>query len=105
MHLLYLERHKGIKMEITFEQINELYNFLANGELPGGMIMPSRPKLGKNKAFNVIWFLQEHLKILPDKYEQCCRCKDIYDTWSEGEYIEKSDRHYCDACIPNKYKI
>ena len=73
------------------------------------------PKLSPTKAFNVIWFLQEYLHILPDNIEQCDGCKDLFDTDSEGcclneDYINKDTGktlakkhwgHWCDGCIPN----
>ena len=81
--------------DIKMEQIEELYQFL-QGICPEGIYIKHPPRLSKRKAFNVIWFLQEHLRILPDNYEQCCSCGDLYDVNGEGGYHR--DRLYCDPC-------
>ena len=90
---------KGYQMppeKITIEQVEELYQFL-QGTCPEGIHVKHPPRLTKRKAFNVIWFLQEHLKVLPDNYEQCCSCEDLFDSWSEGGPYQ--DRSYCDNCL------
>ena len=33
----------------------------------------------------MIYYLQEEMGILPDRYEMCNRCKRIYDTYEGGE--------------------
>lgn len=55
-------------------------------------------KLSSNKAFKVIFYLQEELPVFPVHIEKCCHCKNIYDTWTEGMQDEKTDRFYCDNC-------
>ncbi len=81
--------------EITLEQVDEFYRFL-QGELPKEIEMKTRPKLSERKAFHVIWYLQEHLRIFPDKFERCCRCGVLYDIREQG-FIER-DRPYCGSC-------
>lgn len=81
--------------EITLEDVIEFYDFL-QGELPKGMTIPKAeiPKLNSKKAFNVIWYLQEHLRVLPDHYEQCDNCDSLFDDYSEGFY---HDYENCDC--------
>ena len=81
--------------EITLERVVEFYEFL-QGKLPDGMGMPAKPKLTQRKAFKIIWYLQEHANLIPDNFERCCRCGDIYDINLEGNY--KGDQCYCDSC-------
>lgn len=75
------------KMEITIEAVREFMEMLTGESLPEGMFMEFQPELQKSAAFSVIWYLQEHLRILPDNFEQCIVCLDIYDTHSEGYCI------------------
>ena len=86
--------------EITKDQVVELFEFL-QGNNPDNILMGKRnhPKMNREKAFKVIWFLQEHLRILPDTIEMCSVCKDLYDTWQEGFYDDKKYKHYCNGCI------
>lgn len=81
--------------KITIEQIDELYEFL-QGKCPEGIHVKHPPRLTQNKAFKIIWFLQEHLGVLPDNFERCCSCGDLYDVCREGGYYR--DRPYCDPC-------
>ncbi len=85
----------------TLEQVDELYEFLM-GQIPwgSGIVLErgGQPKLSPRKAFNVIWFLQEHLHLLPDCYEQCPGCQNLFDTDCSGHLGVKDDREYCDNC-------
>lgn len=83
------------EMKITLEQIEELYKFL-QGEVPEGINMKPCPKLSERRAFDVIWFLQEWMGILPDNYERCVSCGSLYDIHDSGGY--RKDRCYCDFC-------
>ena len=58
--------------KLTDEQIQELFEFLAEGKLPRDAQtyrMEPRPRLGKKKALAIIWFLQERIGIIPDNFE------------------------------------
>jgi len=82
------------------ERIQELYDFLINGDLPEGVSVGSWRKMSPRAAMSLIWFLQEITHVLPDDFEQCAKCKSLINTYSEGTYIEKTGRHYCDDCAP-----
>lgn len=77
--------------DVTFEQIKELMNMLTGGELPEGMIMVTQPKLSREQAFSAIWFLQEHLCVLPDHFEMCNVCGDLFDTRHDGFTVDGTD--------------
>lgn len=66
--------------EITLEQVEEFFDFL-RGELPDGMSLVKKniPKLRDDQAFAIIWYIQERLRIIPDNFELCHDCKQIYD--------------------------
>lgn len=80
--------------------IEEFYEFL-QGKLPEGVGMKHKPKLSKEQAFKIIWYLQEHFPILPDDIEQCDVCGEIYDSGSQGYHSELTHKSYCsDSCEP-----
>jgi hypothetical protein len=76
--------------------INQLYEYL-QGELPKGVTC-FVPKLSKDNAFSVIWFLQEVIGCLPSKYEKCSECDEIYNSEAEGHYSELNGKSYCGGC-------
>ena len=93
------------------DKIDILYSFLKGEELPEGVYC-KMPKLSKDKAFSVIWFLQEIMHCLPDSIEQCGECKELFDSDSEGYHLDdqyeldgkplpkKYWGHWCDDCVP-----
>jgi len=98
--------------KITLEQVRELHQFL-QGVVPKEVQLANPPKLTPEKAFDVIWFLQEHLGVLPDNFEMCQVCHEIFDQHSEGWVLD--DQYglegktlpkkywgiYCDICVPD----
>lgn len=76
---------------MEFEKIEELMNMLIGESLPQGMSMDNQPQLSHKQAFSVIWFLQEHLGILPDNVEMCSICEGLFDANHEGFIIDGTD--------------
>ena len=78
-------------IEIT--QIQELMDMLTGKRLPKGMSIPDdeRPHLSPKQAFAVVWFLQEQTLVLPDNFEQCHVCLEVFDAHSEGHYVDGTD--------------
>jgi hypothetical protein len=100
------------KRELTdLEWCNELYDYLQNKPLPeeSGIPNTSGIKLSDTEAFRVIWFLQEHLRVLPDNIERCDVCGDLYDSNQEGTHLEEpfdGNHSFCSCCnsdIPDEY--
>jgi len=90
--------------EELFEKTEEFYNFL-QGEIPESIHLVNENKkieLDKEKAFLIIWYLQEHFRIIPDNIEKCNACDDLFDTQSQGGYCEKYGIHYC--CSEHMHK-
>ena len=95
------------------DKVDELFQYLMDNTIPEGIHVPSRPKLSVNKAWSLIWFLQEQTHCLPDNIEKCDRCGDLYDTDSEGYYLDdqyllngktlpkKHWGYFCDGCVPS----
>lgn len=81
--------------KITLEQVDELYKLL-QGEVPENVTMKRPPRLSQRQAFKIIWYLQEQMRIIPDKYERCVKCGDLYNADAEGGV--RRDRCYCDHC-------
>ena len=79
------------------EKTKEFFNFL-KGEIPESIHIENEDgkiKLNTEKAFLIIWYLQEHYHIIPDNIEKCNECDYLFDTHSEGGYCEKFSIHYC----------
>jgi len=108
--------------DIPLEDVEALYKFL-QGEVPECLQIDYPPKLSEQEAFSIIYYLQEVLFLLPDRYERCDKCGDLYDSNQEGATIsEDSEPHivedddgneiekawdeseygfYCDCCRPD----
>lgn len=94
------------------DALDELFTFLKGEGLPEG-VKCKMPKLKPDMAFTVIWFLQEHMRCLPDTIEMCQKCKCLFDQDSEGYCLSNDYKlngktlpkkywgYYCDACVPN----
>ena len=87
------------KEAITLEKIDELYEYL-QGVRPKCLSDKCyAPKLSGKRAFEIILFLQEITGCLPQKYERCSTCGEIYNSESEGLYSELNAGHYCGCCM------
>jgi hypothetical protein len=80
--------------EVTTEQVQELMDMLTGKSLPENISMPLQPKLHPGEAFSVVYFLQEHMHIIPDKFELCAVCHGIFDTTSEGYIVGEYDEFH-----------
>lgn len=78
--------------EITLKQTQDLYNQLFGGVHWGKKEnLPIEFDLGLNsqQAFTVIYFYQEYLHIIPDHYEQCYICDELYNDWCSGYHLSE----------------
>lgn len=95
---------------LNYDETKKLYDFL-RGEgnvsinslkdvfLPDYNIWTQKshlPNLTDEQAFLVIYVLQEVYGLIPDTYEQCSHCGELYDSDEEGQCYE--DENYCDGC-------
>lgn len=95
-------------IKVPFEPVENFYEYLQT-EL----------KLSANKAFKVIYYLQEHFEwedesgkhygIIPDTYEKCRArgCDTLYDSNYDGCSALRCDEHACsngdcDSCRKTK---
>ena len=82
--------------------VQQFHDFL-QGSIPDGTTIPRRlrhKKMNAEQAMSAIWVLQEVCRLLPDRYEMCSNCNVIYDSNSEGTYIQKTGKCYCESCAP-----
>lgn len=93
--------HHGTEREewSDLEWIEEFSRFL-QGDIPEGIHLGHGRtiRLSEKKAQTIIWYLQEHMRILPDHIERCDSCGDLFDSWNEGYHIESKGKTYCGGC-------
>ena len=77
--------------DIPIEDVEKLYKYL-QGEVPENLTIKCPVKLSSRKAFQVIYYLQEIMLILPDSYERCITCGDLFDSDNEGNFP------HCEYC-------
>ena len=102
-----LLKNNDKRADSDLEWIQEFYMFL-QGEVPETISLRRNRivKLSKQKAFTIIWYLQEHFSVFPGTIEQCSQCGELYDSESEGIYWETKGKHYCGGCcdvVPYNY--
>ena len=84
---------------MNLEETKELYEFL-KGETPEGFkFKTGQPKLSEDEAFTIIYVLQEKFHLIPDFYEKCAECKEIYDSENDGHHFDGVGINLCDGCI------
>ncbi len=88
------------------------YDFLQKKFVPEGYRLSSLPKLTQKQAFTVIYVMQEYLHVIPDSFEACDGCGELFDSYSEGYYLDDEYKlngkklpkkfwgHWCDNCVP-----
>ena len=101
-----LERKQ--EQERRYQELLAIQTFsdFLQGTIPDGVTIQRSHRVKKMtpaQAMSVIWVLQEVCHLLPDRYEMCSNCESIYDYNSEGRYIEKTGKCYCDTCAPSDY--
>ena len=70
--------------DITVEQVQEFMDFLTGEEMPEGFTFQHAPTLTRQQAFSVVYYLQEALHVLPDNFEMCQVCGELFDTDYDG---------------------
>jgi hypothetical protein len=94
-------RQRNVAPELDEQEVDDLFKYL-QGIVPDRVHVPEAELacLDKKQAFAVIYFLQEHLHLIADKWEQCSVCLDLYDSNEDGYYVEADFAHYCEGCAP-----
>ena len=106
-------RNNRNENEEIFPKVCEFYDFLLGLSVPEGFTLKHKPKLSAEEAFSVIYLLQEHLHILPDSFEKCDGCDELFDSDREGYYLDdqyelkgrtlpkKYWGNWCYDCVPD----
>lgn len=81
---------------VTIERVTELLDFLQGADIGGITNLKDRPQLSAEAASAVVYVLQEHMNLIPDRFENCDRCSVLFDSESEGDITD--DKMLCDAC-------
>lgn len=90
------------------DRVRDFFDYLTTGKTPSEYHCKS-PKLSKNMAWNVIWFLQSVSEVFSDCVERCSDCGHIYNQDCEGIYVDSDYKergyyasakwkHLCDNC-------
>ena len=106
--------------EVDTNEVLEFFDWLQGKAEIKRMYFAENPKLSQEAALSVIYYLQERLGVLEDKYEMCRECGCIFDSEYEGTHInddytlvgenreeydanypEEMYGHYCDDCRPD----
>ena len=80
--------------EIAEPDIDDFSQFLQGQYMPWNLNMSHPPKMTKAMANKIIYYLQEILGVLPDKYDMCKTCGIMYDSANEGS----SKEGRCGSC-------
>jgi hypothetical protein len=94
------EGKREVNEENELNRLELFYRYLQGEELLDG-VKCELPKLTSDKAFEVIWYLQEIAHFLPSKYERCDNCGDLYNSDAEGINCERDGKCYCGYCAFN----
>jgi hypothetical protein len=81
-----------------FDDIQEFYDYLQGKSIPHGFENLITQKLTPDEAWEIIYVLQEGMRIIPDHFEKCDICGDLYDTDNSGRYSELEEKNFCDGC-------
>lgn len=69
--------------QMNLEEVQKLYEFLQGKEMKS-YTFREQPRLSPEAAFAVIYFLQEEFGVIPDYYEVCENCGNIYDSYDSN---------------------
>lgn len=87
--------HNGIK-KVSAEYHAPLIKSITLKDYGIDTIESHLPKLTDEQAFLVLYILQEIYHMIPDTFEICNACKELYDSDIEGTIVD--DYYYCDDC-------
>ena len=80
----------------SFELIRDFFYFL-QGKCPETISCNNIPNLHNEQASSVIYYLQEHLPVLPDTIEKCDKCGKLFDLFHSGIHCEICG-NLCEDC-------
>ena len=72
--------------KIEIQQVQELLDYIEE-----------KTAVTPEEAFEIIYYLQEKMHIIPDKFEICRSCNVVYDSDFEGSWNEEKGG-FCGFC-------
>ena len=82
---------------VTLDQVEDLVEMLTGGST-GTARLAHQPQLTRRQAFSVVYYLQEILCIIPDHYEMCGECDEMFDSECDGGTRQGDNVQICDIC-------
>jgi len=103
MATVKMMNHKtgNVEERDAVEAAEEFMGFLT-GTVPPGFHLKSMPKLTRDQAATVIYVLQEHWRYFPDQIEQCRGCGSLFDSYSDGTYVDDDTRKATGGKVPKR---
>lgn len=77
-------------------EAKSLFLFL-QGKPGSGHHKPKGLRLSATAAWNVIYYLQERWRLIPDSIERCSTCGEIFDSYYGG--LRVNCDCLCDVCV------
>ncbi len=93
--------------DISIDEVAQFYDWLQGESCPEDLHFENKLNLTEEQAFDVIYYLQEQMRIIPHNYERCRRCGRLFDSHkeginvseeTEGNFSEEMYGFYCDNC-------
>jgi hypothetical protein len=78
------------------EAVNKFSQWLQTGESQEEISIDTDskpPRMNAQQAYAVVFYLQEVIGLVPDSYELCARCQNIFDFDNEGMYLDDGYWH------------
>lgn len=76
--------------EVDGTTVNALIQLLVDHEMEDGVTIDLPAQMTHAQAFSVVWYMQEVLHILPDKFEMCSECKIVFNSEEQGRYTDET---------------
>ena len=88
-----LRKHREVTTPVTLKEANVLFKWLQDEPIEG-YTLTAQPNLTPEQAFCVLYMLQEEFGLIPNTYEMCSKCKELYDSDVEGVVIDENTEPY-----------
>lgn len=72
--------------KLNTDILNRFIEYLQGEYIPPDWNIKDRPNLNLKQAWDVVYMLQEWIKLIPDNFELCSECEQIFDIDDNGFY-------------------
>ena len=85
--------------DTMLEQVQSLMDMLTGEPIDEKIMhLAHQPKLTRKEAFSMVYYLQEEMHLIPDRFEMCSKCEVLYDSFNEGGTLQGSNANLCNSC-------